>query len=288
MKQIYLTKLLLVAIFAACSCHAQTTSYDPDTLKSAKDFFDFPKPQVLVMGTFHFNYPGLDAKKTSEEDKVDVLSEQRQLEVRELVEYIKQFKPTKICVETRNPGPLMKRFREYQAGTFELGRNEIYQVGYRLADEMALDTLYALDTHGFITELTMLDSTFVEEMAEGYDWVSDDLVDSLGNLWFNYDREILKSMTLLDYLKHINQPGSHESDYGMYLTGDFKLGKYRGADMVATYWYSRNLRIFRNVQEIVESPDDRILLIFGNAHAALFRQFLTCSPEFDYIEFDSL
>ena len=75
---------------------------------------------------------------------------------------------------------------------------------------------------------------------------------------------------------------------GVYLVGDFKLDNGRGADILSIWWYNRNLRIFRKLQEITENKDDRILMIFGNGHAEILRQLLESSPEYEFIEFDKL
>ena len=48
----------------------QRTSFDPDAILIG----DRPQAHVLLVGTFHFGYPGLDAHKTAETDQVDVLS----------------------------------------------------------------------------------------------------------------------------------------------------------------------------------------------------------------------
>ncbi|PZU14969.1 MAG: hypothetical protein DI622_12920, partial [Chryseobacterium sp.] len=80
----------------------------------------------------------------------------------------------------------------------------------------------------------------------------------------------------------------HQYEYGAYLNGDFKLREHDGADMLALYWYNRNLRMFRNIQNIPHNSEDRILVVVGNGHASVLRQLFTSSPEFDYIEFDSL
>jgi len=77
-------------------------------------------------------------------------------------------------------------------------------------------------------------------------------------------------------------------DYGYYLLGEFKNGKYNGADALATYWYDRNLRIFRNIQRITTSPNDRILVLFGAGHISVLDQLLKCTPEYNYIKFDDL
>jgi hypothetical protein len=97
-----------------------------------------------------------------------------------------------------------------------------------------------------------------------------------------------KEMNLLEYFKLANSRESHQYGYGTYLIGDFKLDNERGADLLSFWWYNRNVRIFRKLQTITESPKDRILVIFGNGHAAVLRQLIECSPEYEFIEFDSL
>jgi hypothetical protein len=42
------------------------------------------------------------------------------------------------------------------------------------------------------------------------------------------------------------------------------------------------------LQTITNGPKDRILVIFGNGHAAVLRQLIECSPEYEFIEFDGL
>ena len=64
--------------------------------KKPSDYFKNPKTKVLVVGSFHFDYPNLDANKINTEDQIDVLSPKTSNEVTELVEYIKRFKPTKL------------------------------------------------------------------------------------------------------------------------------------------------------------------------------------------------
>ena len=73
---------------------------------------------------------------------------------------------------------------------------------------------------------------------------------------------------------------------GMYLVDYFKLGigdELPGVDWV-TVWYSRNLRIFANLQRITETPDERILLIIGAGHLSILRHCVLASPEYDLVE----
>lgn len=277
------------------SCNSQSSVSDASDeintnskLKAASDFFAMEKTKVMVVGTFHFEYPNLDALKVEDKDKVDVLSDSRQKEMHELIQYIKKFKPTKIGVESFESLNFTNELRDYQNGKIKLKRDERHQLGVRIADELQLDTIYSLDAGSFANDLQRKDVKWFEEIWEDYDWNSDDHIDGLKRNWFAYKNEILKESTLLEYLKYINTKESHEYGYGTYFTGDFRLGESRGADALSIYWYNRNLRIFRKIQNIVESPEERILVIFGNGHAALLRQFLEYSPEFEFVEFGSL
>ncbi len=281
-----LVTLLLGILFSNNACTQEPIDANKK-YKTASDFFQVPKTKVLVVGTFHFDYPNLDAIKTEEKDKVDVLSESRQKEMSEIVRYIKKFNPNKIGIEA-----LSNRFtqdlKKYKNGEFELSRDERHQLGVRLAHELNLDTLYAVDAESLADDLSETNPDLVDAMWKDYDWMSDELVDSLKVEWYTYTNELLKEVSLLEYLKHMNTPEFHQYDYGCYLVGDFRLGYTQGPDVLGSYWYNRNLRIFRNVQELTENSEDRILLILGNGHASLMRQFLTFSPEYEFVEFGSL
>lgn len=240
------------------------------------------------MGTFHFDYPGLDGHKTIDDDKIDVLSVQRQKEMNELVNYIKQFKPNKIVIEGTDSHFWTNELKKFKNGKVDLKRDERYQLGVRIASEMTLDTLYALDATTFAEELQEVNSEFSAKLWKDYDWNDEGELPDRYNEWSNYKDQLAKEIDLLTNFKYINSEESHTYEYGSYLTGDFELDENRGADVLSIYWYNRNLRIFRKIQEINNDKNDRILIIFGNGHASLFRQFFSSSSEFDYIEFNSL
>jgi hypothetical protein len=279
-----------VAIFGLfVSCSQGSAPEEKVTIAPASSYFPEERPQVLVLGTFHFDYPGLDSFKASEEDKIDVLKEPKKSEVTALINYLKAFKPTKIALEARPGWGAVRKLREYKQGQHRDNRDERYQIGMRMAEELGLDTLYSIDAEPFIADLLeVTDTTFLKALGEDYDFRSDSYYDSLMTQWYMADTKMVTKVPLIDYLKHMNNRESHEYGYGAYLIGDFKLGDYRGADVLSTMWYNRNLRIFRNLQRITEGPQDRILVVIGNGHAAILRQLLEMSPEFDFVELDSL
>ncbi|MEE6130275.1 DUF5694 domain-containing protein [Chryseobacterium arthrosphaerae] len=259
--------------------------------KKPSDFFTSPKTKVLVVGSFHFDYPNLDAHKTRKEDQVDVLSPETAKEVTELVEYIKRFKPTKISIEAWPSWNANQKLKEYNEGKHRDKRDERYQLAMRIASELKINELFSIDAESILDDLEKhfgkTDSAFFKNLSKDYDFRSDDPV-SQQFIAFYKSSEPKNFKSLLDTFTYMNSKESHQYGYGAYLSGDFKLREHDGADMLALYWYSRNLRMFRNIQNIPHNSEDRILVIAGNGHAAVLRQLFTTSAEYDFIEFSSL
>lgn len=279
-------KSLFIVAFLFFSC--SNKNKDQQYIKPVTDYFPKEQAKVLVVGTFHLDYPGLDAHKTADEDKIDVLIEPKKSEVTELVEYIKKFKPNKIAIEAYDSWNATEKLKQYKKGELRDKRDERYQIAMRIANEMQLDTLYAIDSGSMADDLEKIDSSYTKALFKDFDFQSDDIYEQYFKNWLKEDDKIIPKVNLLDYFKYANSKESHQYGYGFYLIGDFKLDNERGADILSSWWYNRNLRIFRKLQLITESPNDRILLVFGNGHAAVLRQFLEASPEYQFIEFDSL
>ena len=58
--------------------------------------------------------------------------------------------------------------------------------------------------------------------------------------------------------------------------------------MLSAWWYSRNLRIYRNILATQPAANDRILVIFGNGHMSILRHVFESTPEFDLVELRDL
>ncbi len=239
------------------------------------------------MGTFHFDYPGLDAHKTAALDKIDVLLEPKKSQVTQLVDYIKRFRPTKIAIEAFPQWNATAKLRQYKKGQMRDKRDERYQLAMRIANEMGIDTLYSVDANPYDMELSKMDSVYFDKFFKDFDFKSDDPYAGMMTNWYRYEESLQSQLPLLDYFKRSNSRNSHELTFGAYLIGDFKLDDTRGADILSIWWYNRNLRIFRKLQQI-STPQDRLLVIIGNGHAAVLRQLLECSPEYEFVELESL
>lgn len=284
----YVTFCLTLLIALSCSSPVKSQHHPDDILIGGRQI-----PQVMVVGTFHFGYPNLDAHKIAEKDQMDIRSAAKQQEVEELVAYLAQFQPTKIVVEGgRNSGYLLRRYERWLDGG-ELRANEIDQLAFRLMKQFELDTLYGCDAPGLTYTMSQHPDSlalnrFTEEVFAGYDWKSDDPMEQVYTDFYEAETQLTLTMPLLDYFKHLNSDAVVKRYHGAYLIGDFKTDDYRGADALTMYWYSRNLRIFRNIQQVVDSPDDRVLVLFGAGHASILKQQFESTPEFELIEFNEL
>ena len=259
--------------------------------KKPSEYFPDPKTKVLVVGSFHFDYPNQDAHKTKKSDQVDVLEPKTAAEVTELINYIKKFKPTKIAIEAWPDWKANEKLKEYKDGKYRDQRDERYQLAMRIATELKINELYSIDANSVLDDFTekfgKKDSLYFKNMLKDYDFLSDDRISKQYNTFIkNTERKNFKS--LLDMFKYMNSKEYHQYEYGAYLTGDFKLREHDGADLLALYWYNRNLRMFRKIQEITKNSEDRILVIAGNGHATVLRQLFTSSPEYEYVEFSNL
>ncbi|MFD2919256.1 DUF5694 domain-containing protein [Terrimonas rubra] len=289
MKKFKYLLLHAITLFGCITLTAQKP-VDPDNILVGNR----KQPTVFLVGSFHFAYYNLDAHKTDKDKQVDIKSKKKQKELAVLLDYIARFKPTKIAVEGgRNSGYLMNRYRQYRAGTRELRAEETEQIGFRLMERFNLDTIYGTDDIPFVSSLSnskdsMLYRPLIDSIYQDWDFRSDDSLSRLYKKFYEYKDELAVKMPLLDYFKYINSEKVLNRGYGAYLVGDFTLGNTRGADALAMHWYNRNLRIYRHIQQITTSPDDRILVLYGAGHIQLLNQLFECSPEYNYIKFNEL
>jgi hypothetical protein len=85
----------------------------------------------MILGTFHMVNPGLDAYNVEADD---VRSPPRQREISELLNRLERFRPTVIAMEGKYGSDTWpERYARYLTGEYDLGRNEIKQIGFRLA-----------------------------------------------------------------------------------------------------------------------------------------------------------
>ena len=230
------------------------------------------KPEILVLGTYHMANPGRDIFNIQADD---VLSPKRQKEIAELLEVLKKFKPTKVAIES---DVWSKRrtdeYANYIAGKHTFTQNEIEQIGFRLAKEMGHTKIYPVDADG---EFPMGRVTNYAK-ANGKKEQLDAAMAGWGMLVKEQD-EFLKSHSILETLEYMNADSRATRDMGLY----FELVRYgdpgdsAGADLLAA-WYQRNIRIYQNIVKLIESPNERVLVVYGSGHLGWLRQNVSNDP----------
>lgn len=247
------------------------------------------RAKVLLLGTFHFGYPNLDV--FSPEEKVDMLSHRSRAEAEEVVERLAAFRPTKVAVEARSEHEVRvnEEYHAYRAGRLELRADEGHQIAFPVAALMGHDRLYAIDEWGqpYLSEGELLayarkrlgDAAGTLSEMELWYGLHEKSFPEYGKRLTAYADRMLAKKTLREHLLLLNSEEYCRLSHGPYLTwADQSPGDYTMPDHISGWWYDRNLRIFANLKRITESPEDRILVIFGAGHVPILRHAIACSP----------
>jgi uncharacterized protein DUF5694 len=224
------------------------------------------RPEILVLGTYHMASPGHDIHNM---DAGDVLSPKRQQDIAQLIDVLKRFHPTKIAIESevgseRRP----QQYSDYVTGKYALTRNEIDQIGYRLAKDLGHRTIYPVDVDGDFPFLRVLNYAKANGRAQQFE-----AMQARVGTRVKAQGDFLQSHSVLEMLEYMNSDSAVARDVAEYFNfvpyGE--PWEYAGSDLLAA-WYQRNIRIYRNIVALAESPTDRILVIYGAGHLGWLRQ----------------
>ena len=234
------------------------------------------KPTLMILGSAYSANRGKDFINSKMDD---VLAPERQRELQQLVEQLARFNPTKITVEidTSRDVELQAKYHDYLNGSFQLERDEIFQIGFRLAKEMGHPKVHCVDyTRNDDPIISMDFYAFAEENNQTYLLggipKNEGKVRKIGNaIWIEQEYE-----PLIDMYRRLNQDEGISKNICDYLKiAQIGLGdQYPGANWVAHSWYVRNLKIFVNITRITESDGERVLLIIGAGHLGFLKQLV--------------
>jgi hypothetical protein len=229
------------------------------------------KPEVLVLGAYHMSNPGRDLFNMKADD---VLAPKRQAEIAELIEVLEKFQPTKVAIESDPNGPRAGQYADYLAGKRTLTTNEIEQLGFRLAKEMGHKTIYPVDADGDFPWPRVVNYA----KGSGRSPELDAIMTEIGTMVKAQD-QYLASHTVLETLLYMNADAKVAEDMGFYFREAHlgEPGDWPGADLVSD-WFRRNLRIHSNLTRLVDSPNERILVIYGNGHLGWLRLSVASDP----------
>ena len=230
------------------------------------------RAEVLVLGTYHMANPGQDIFNMQADD---VLAPGRQAEIAQVIATLKRFNPTKIGVE-RNAGDTRtaKDYADYLAGRHELTRNEIEQLGFRLAKELGHKAVYAVDADGEFPYPRLVNYA----RASGRSQELDAAMGEFGSR-VKAQGQYLASHTVLETLIYMNADERIAQEVGLYYRMA-RIGEpwdWAGADLVSD-WFRRNMRIYSNVAQLADSPNERVLVIFGAGHLGWLQHDFASDP----------
>ncbi|MGE5277063.1 MAG: DUF5694 domain-containing protein [Acidobacteriota bacterium] len=230
------------------------------------------RAEVLVLGVYHMANPGRDIFNMKADD---VLAPRRQAEIGEVAAVLEKFRPTKVAVEADlGDDRVPKRYADYVAGKYALTRNEVEQIGFRVAKELGHKTVYPVDVEGDFPFQHLVNFA----KASGRSKELEAILGEIGGM-VKAQNEYLLSHTALETLLDMNSDARVAQDVGFdYRQASFgELGDWAGADLVAA-WFQRNIRIYSNVVQLVDSPAERVLVIFGAGHLGWLQHDFASNP----------
>ncbi len=243
-----------------------------------------PETEIMTLGVFHFAYHNLDVVTTADKDKISVIEEPYQSQIIAVAEALGSFRPTIIAIEVTpdRQGEIDSLYSLYLNDKLTLGKDEIYQLGFRMGKQLSVPVIYCVNDWGRPyenIEALFRDSTRTARLEDYFMHSPDSVYRTPGTS--------KKVSNIVTELIDLNDPEVIKERLSVYLLNPFKYeeqpGDFTGVDFETGRWFSRNLRIYRNIQRIPHTENDRILLIIGRDHLNLLNHFFDVSREFKLV-----
>jgi hypothetical protein len=234
-----------------------------------------PAPvSVMVVGVFHMANPGHDLHNLKVDD---VLSPRRQAEIAAATNALARFRPTKVAAEW-DADTVAERWPKYLGGTLPPSRNEVVQLGFRLA-KTAHAAVFGIDVDGDFPYQPVKDYADAHGLAP--------LLDAQGaavDRSLTEEGDVLASRGVAATLRWLNEPDRVNTGNAFYRTTLLVgAGKDQPGVDLLTAWYRRNFQICANLLQLAK-PGDRIVVFYGSGHAFLLRQCVAETPGFALVE----
>ena len=267
----FASALLAASLLCGHSIAADTAAATKATATPAA----LPPAKVLMLGSFHFDNPGLDAVK---HEVIDVMKAPSQAYLDALADRLAAFKPTVVLLEYNpdNEAKMNERYRNYLAGRYTLERNEIYQIGFRVAKRAGLTSVSSFDERN-----TPNDGDLWNYMPQHEPERMKQFEQLIADLSAEFQRDHT-TLTLQGLLQKLNTPEEDRRNKDLYLLFNpvgAKAKSFNGADSTASWW-RRNFRMYANIQ-LHATPGARILVIGGQGHTAILRDFVSIDSTID-------
>lgn len=253
--------------------------------------------EVMLLGTSHLAQTPEDTANAYATDAGDVLGPKRQRELETLTDRLAAWDPDRIAVEVpaTEQAVLDGAFAAYADGERPTDavegwerdeRDEVIQVGFRLARKLGHDSVAAVDYRQ--SPMALLTEEERRELPDslralnvdpdGVAYPLPDFEEQIGA-----EQQRLDDGTLLSHYTRLNtlRPDGHAwaNDKQFYAAafersapGDYTALK------VLTAWMQRNLRIASHIWTVPDADDERVLVVFGASHIPQLKQMLASAP----------
>jgi hypothetical protein len=239
-----------------------------------------PLVEVMILGTYHMGNPGNDLANMEADD---VTRPRRQAEIAAVAEALATWRPTRVLVERQRPAPftddLYPAFRLEDLAT---DRNEVVQIGFRLARMLGHEEVYGFDEQPGEGEPEYFQFDRIHSWASAHGRGA--LVDETMGFFRSMVEEEGRAqadLSIAEMLMVHNDPerdrlGQSRGYYAFLALGD--ADDQVGAEF-NSYWYMRNAKMFAKVALIAE-PGDRVLVLVGSGHRYWLTHFAQIAPGF--------
>lgn len=248
------------------------------------------KIKVYLLGSFHFNQM---------DSTYNVLDAHHQKSITRLCQTIAKQNPDKIFVE-RQPefeyrskyDSLFTKYANKETLNIK-ARNEIYQVGFRVAKMLNHKKVYQCDNPGRYG--TLYNIAF--EYAKANNQVGYFDATKKGTVLREDNRvnedSLIMSTSLFDYLKWLNSDIVMRTSHASYVVNDVQVGSkdyynyddddtLLGAEIVAD-WYRRNIMIYTKMINQLSYDEDAIFLVIGADHIPTITHLFNSNPYFEVV-----
>lgn len=242
------------------------------------------KTKILLIGTFHYDNPGLDVNKEAD---FDVLNASVQKELDLITNKIAAFNPTKFFIEFDNWRQmrldslynlyLENKYFDFVKRNFPDNRyyleSEIFQLAFKAGKNAHLKRINGINTYADFPYDSL--KTAMKE-ANQFDLLklmetsfpkatSASLITRMLDLNTSLSRRENRSW----YIKYANRGGKPENFIGSYL---------------ASEWFRRNLYMYSLIQKLTDNTDEKVVLLLGAGHISMIEQFIKDDDRFEIVE----
>lgn len=234
--------------------------------------------QVMLLGVYHFQGSGNDAVQAPAED---VLTPPRQAELEDLAGRLAGWAPEQIAVEwpASFADSTTARYRRYVSTGTSQSRNEVVQIGFRLARRLGHATVHPIDH-----QMPLGNDSIEALLARRPELVQrQDSLLRLMQARADSARQHHGRMTIIERLREANTEAALHGGNSLGMFGSWLAageGGNHGGPQLLARWYERNFIMAHNLTRVLRPETRRVLVIVGSGHVPPIRNALDESPDF--------